>query len=332
MHCLWTLLLLACSVWHKVEARKTVVIIIAQGRSGSTALLNAVREAGEAFVIGEPFYRFQHPTQNYLSLLDCSFLNDPATARKVYWTFNCKQTPFIAQDPKRLFYCKQGLLDDAAIKVLLAQCLAANMVVLKTIRFLGSTHGLTTAMRVRGWTVKVIHLLRDPWAMLRSQLRAGWLSLPSESEQRVGITLEASTAQTSTSADAISIQEQQSQHHLFSFAFIEDLRARCQRVLSTAEMLARAVPAHALLTLAYEHVQHDSAGLHRMLDFLNISASERRERARRVLQGARFANMPRSHMHEAYLQAHREEELVAVVARIPACVSARELHERARAE
>ena len=189
------------------------VLIVAEGRSGSSTLLSAFRAwKAAAFVFFEPFAGAEAhpllaqpglaPAPSYAALFACELT--PEQWRRIMWPEACRAV-LQQHGPLRhlLPSCLQGRLDHAEVAQLRAACRAASVVVIKTIRlprsplatldFGDAAAGPLLDDRRLGWgpgeprhgrgggggggpaPLQIIRLTRrDPLAIVQSWLRLGW--------------------------------------------------------------------------------------------------------------------------------------------------------------
>ena len=167
------------------HARENVAII-STGRSGSTLLMNLLGAVPETVFLFEPYFSIAHhdmeveelPPRSHLiprmdHLFDCSFAQWHDQLRNVLSQFACDNTPWIAETPQEVANCRAFVFD---IQRTFKRCNAAHMMVLKILKLPWLARKLETK-QVIPESVKVIHLVRAPAAVLASQHAAGWVDL-----------------------------------------------------------------------------------------------------------------------------------------------------------
>ena len=164
---------------------RTDVAIISTGRAGSTLLMNALASVPESIHMFEPHFAYQVFDDNNMlvqddglplhvprlkEFFDCSVFNDPDAAAMSMSQFSCKSSHWIAETPDEVDACLRSMINIARTK---ERCNNAHMMILKIIRLPWLAHKLgTSALFPPG--AKVIHLVRHPAAVLKSQFAAGW--------------------------------------------------------------------------------------------------------------------------------------------------------------
>lgn len=172
-------------------------------------------------------------------LLDCSFLDLPSLAQQVYWTYGCKQSTYFNKTG-RVEACKSGFIDNYDILAIRRHCRESSLRLLKTIRFHTFNASFSAFMAMRAWDTRVIHLVRNPWHVLRSQIVAGWHG-----------------------------------DHLDEVHFSRISHVRCRNMTATHQYLHAAVPDSRLLVVRYEDMMLNPSGkLSEIMQFLNRNCSE----------------------------------------------------------
>ena len=154
----------------------TALLIISEGRSGSSTLMRLLATLPSTFLIAEPFFQFGKDADlapTYRNFFDCSFLKSLDVAKTVYWSYPCGESPYFKYY-RRKKICKLSLFNETDIAIIRQQCLNATVRILKTIRFHDFHKSFPALLGVRTLDVRIIHLIRKPFSILRSQVSAGW--------------------------------------------------------------------------------------------------------------------------------------------------------------
>lgn len=157
--------------------KPTDVIIISEGRSGSTLFLALLAQFRESFVLFEPFHDYspdQGPegqlTGGMQSLLDCSYAKNLSTLNGVHW-WPIHVFPGMPDDFR--VRARQFALTQEDSATVYKKCTEIPFKVVKEIRFRGYiAESLPRSTPERA--VKVIHLVRDPVDIALSQFIVGW--------------------------------------------------------------------------------------------------------------------------------------------------------------
>lgn len=219
------------------------VMLISEGRSGSTTLMHTIRSASSAFVIAEPFYRFlnrNEPPPTLQELFNCSFLESPYLTKMVYWPYACKESHYFKMNEK-VDACQEGKISFQDASELKKQCESAPIKLLKTIRFDGESNPFAEIIKDRKFNFQVLHLVRHPWKTIRSQIQRGWYGMD---------------------ADEIQVEEV--------------AKERCQILFRTSERLARVIPANNILEVRHEDLYDDpkNTELAKLLKFIGSNCAK----------------------------------------------------------
>eukprot|EP00053_Salpingoeca_punica_P006492 m.61344 g.61344 ORF g.61344 m.61344 type:complete len:424 (-) comp13716_c0_seq2:503-1774(-) len=173
---------------------KTAVLIISQGRSGSTALMQAFGKY--AFLIPEPYRNWYPPnitidgddsaavTPDFPTmeeLFNCSFILDRDKLHKVFWEYACANSFFISKDKHLRKRCTRSAFTDQDMQQLHESCRTSRTRVIKTIRFhmngvrAAAGHSLVENLQSKlNMKLRIIHLKRSATETARSQFVGGW--------------------------------------------------------------------------------------------------------------------------------------------------------------
>ncbi len=155
------------------------VLLLAEGRSGSSVTLDILSQLPDAYVLFEPFRNFVKPnigkfgTLRYSQLFDCSFLRSEVTTNGVYWPESCRRqasSRFMSAGMRER--CAAGVLSEEDRALMHAHCRRSQFVVIKEIRFRESA----TELPPVGGNFRLVMLFRHPASVAESQARLGWFS------------------------------------------------------------------------------------------------------------------------------------------------------------
>ena len=260
-------LVLACAAC----ASRQHVAILSTGRSGSTLLMELLASLPNTVYYFEPYFNFAHHDEHVspipihdaaiprmAELYDCERMIRDGRIQSITSLFACEGTAWIAETPAEVEACKSGVIN---IERSLSRCLSSSRMVVKATKLPWLTIKLnSTAVIPRD--VKVIHLVRHPAAVLRSQYSAGWDVL----YPRVG-----------------------------SLSALESLGVHiCSEMLVTAHALEQLEPAN-VITVRYEDMiaQFDETML-QVLAFLDIKPTDEvLARFQHVRALSSYAGLPR---------------------------------------
>ena len=159
------------------------IAIIAAGRSGSTLLMNLLALVPKTVFYFEPYANLEGYDAQFAyvpegdpiipriaQLFDCSNTITVDRLQTILTKFACEETPWIAETPEEAAQCNQL---NPPIARSLQRCNDAEFILLKILRL----PWLATKLGPLGIIpadTKVIHLVRHPAAVLKSQYAAGW--------------------------------------------------------------------------------------------------------------------------------------------------------------
>ena len=166
---------------------RTHIAIMGTGRSGSTLLMNALATMPRSVYLFEPYFTPESMEtalgRAVISAADTPTLHDLFMCSvKVYGIesvaflskFACESTPWIAETSAEIAECKMTKINTTRT---IQRCEAANTMIIKLLQLPWLTRKLAPLTAIediipRG--TKVIHLVRHPAIVLRSQYAAGW--------------------------------------------------------------------------------------------------------------------------------------------------------------
>ena len=173
------LLLLA---WTACECKQHVAIL-STGRSGSTLLMELLGSLPDTVFFFEPYFNFAHHDEHVSAipindsviprmseLYDCHGIMREGRLQSIMSLFACEGTSWIAETPAEVDLCMKGVIN---IERSLSRCLSSSRIVLKVTKLPWLMVKLNST-GVVPQDVKVIHLVRHPAAVLKSQYSAGW--------------------------------------------------------------------------------------------------------------------------------------------------------------
>ena len=146
--------------------------------------MKALAAIPETVFFFEPYYALEfHDTMvkrynitgadvpTILELQSCAYLNEDARASHILSKFACKETSWMADSPSEIDACiVNRTIDVSRTK---ARCVAASNVVLKVLKLPWLARKLATPNPIPVGS-KVVHLVRHPAAILKSQFASGW--------------------------------------------------------------------------------------------------------------------------------------------------------------
>eukprot|EP00730_Choanoeca_flexa_P000102 TRINITY_DN10044_c0_g1_i3.p1 TRINITY_DN10044_c0_g1~~TRINITY_DN10044_c0_g1_i3.p1 ORF type:complete len:313 (+),score=-0.10 TRINITY_DN10044_c0_g1_i3:105-1043(+) len=173
-------------------------LIVSEPRSGSTALAQAFMTFPSTFATLEPYHHWsRHPTEqdstpNLNQLFSCRVWSAD-TSRKLLSNYACLRGRLFGCQPAKVNHpvcwrCRTGQLRSYEAKQLHRRCQQSRHILIKTVR----------PSMVKNWTIAetscrktvIIHLVRDPWLVVKSVHSRGWLRKPdnnvSSELQRLG--------------------------------------------------------------------------------------------------------------------------------------------------
>lgn len=164
--------------------RALEVVLVAEGRSGSSATLDMLSAVPGAFLLYEPFFAFQPDSLHgapklelpggYDMLFNCSFALYKSLVDRIYWGEACRRSAsskWMSTGLKER--CAAGNLTQMDRRAIYRQCTASRVRILKTIRFRGY---IEETLPVARPTLRVLHLLRRPADVAESRFRRGWMN------------------------------------------------------------------------------------------------------------------------------------------------------------
>eukprot|EP01147_Barroeca_monosierra_P002294 gene2294-8047_t len=143
------------------ECIQQSVIIVSNGRSGSTLLMSSLSRFPTAFDLSEPFGPWG---KDYVT-----------KGVQVFWPFSCHSSEAIKINPDILNRCKQQKMLDEDFEFLFSICAKSCIRVIKTLRHHLYPLDLQQVKSIeRMSSLQVIHLVRRPWDIVVSKYIHGW--------------------------------------------------------------------------------------------------------------------------------------------------------------
>ena len=162
----------------------THVAIVSVGRSGSTLLMKALAAAPDSVFYFEPYYAYEvvdtrmkevvvHTSEvpTIKELLNCDVLNNTVTTSRIISRFACNESRWLAETQTDIDACiNRGSVNLHRAR---SRCMSAENVVVKILNLPWLSRKLGTTSLIPAGT-KILHLVRHPAAVLKSQHAAGW--------------------------------------------------------------------------------------------------------------------------------------------------------------
>ena len=128
-------------------------------------------------MLPEPYHDFQSKpaltalTPTVGSLFDCSFADNKTVMDGVFWNYACEHSSIIRHSKILASDCRKHNLSSTFIK---SKCAESPLRAIKMIRGTFVTTQLNTTDIIPPG-VSIVHVVRSPWSVFRSQFRLGWL-------------------------------------------------------------------------------------------------------------------------------------------------------------
>eukprot|EP00042_Codosiga_hollandica_P047842 m.525140 g.525140 ORF g.525140 m.525140 type:complete len:442 (-) comp57540_c0_seq1:346-1671(-) len=257
----------------------TKVLELSVGRSGSTFLMELLALIPNSFLVPEPYKIFETefyfpdgsvkpPLPAIPDLVHCNFLKNQLVVNKVFWLYACDNVPWIAKNATLYSQCVNKTLDPL---FLLNRCRQADLILVKVIRSSWLAKQLGKMPRIPA-NVKIVHFMRSPWAVVRSQAELGWF-------QR-----EMYTRMVPKDKDPLYFHLSRVCSEMMLHTYIADTHAR-----------SHATDAPVLLTLRYEDIVGNfEYVLRRLLEFVGFPMNQNIAAAVKKAQNTTHANFERT--------------------------------------
>lgn len=180
------------------ELEVSAVVLTAVGRTGSTLVSHLFGSIPGAFVLVEPYKRFftinlsdppVPPAQasgvqppSLASLLDCSFASSLPVLNAIAWPFMCMHSSIAEPGRVDAFRARCGDFNAEDAADIRRFCLRARYRVVKTLRFSqvspASRASLVSLAARPKTSVRILHVVRHPFAVTLSQYEMAWYAVP----------------------------------------------------------------------------------------------------------------------------------------------------------
>ena len=248
--------------------------IVSVGRSGSTLLMKALASAPKSVFYFEPYYAIEvvdtrmkqvvvqtTDVPTIKELMNCNVLNSAAMTSRILTSFSCNESRWLAETQTEIDTC----INDSAIKLQRAysRCMAADNVIVKILNLPWLSRKLGTTSLIPAES-KIVHLVRHPAAVLKSQFAAAWDTFLLPHERTPGRSV------------------------------LHQLAGKiCSEMIQNAVILDSHVNQSAVRIVRYEDLAADfSSTMRQIVEFVGMESSQALTEALAAVQAAKHADLP----------------------------------------
>ena len=248
--------------------------IVSVGRSGSTLLMKALASAPKSVFYFEPYYAIEVvdtrmkqvvvqttdvPTIN--EIMNCNVLNSAAMTSRILTSFSCNESRWLAETQTEIDNCLAGGIIN--LQRAYSRCMAADNVIVKILNLPWLSRKLGTTSLIPAES-KIVHLVRHPAAVLKSQFAAAWDTFLLPHERTPGRSV------------------------------LHQLAGKiCSEMIQNAVILDSHVDQSAVRIVRYEDLAADfSSTMRQIVEFVGMESSQALTEALAAVQAAKHADLP----------------------------------------